>query len=231
MQRYAAVFILVVLMCGYRLVTYVIESREAINRTACKGHLKHIVLALHNYETVYGELPPAYTVDENGKPLHSWRTLILPYVDQNELYNSIDLSKPWNDPANQKAYHTEISTYYCPSIQARLAPGLTTYQAIVGPDAALQPVKSHKFSDILDGTTNTAIVIDVNLENAVHWMSPVDHGEEFMMTFEPKSQLQHDRGTNTLFADGMIRFLSTKMSANTRKALIDIDNGTMCDEF
>ena len=45
----------------------------------CVNNLKQIALALHNYEEVYKVLPPAYTVDAQGRPLHSWRTLILPY--------------------------------------------------------------------------------------------------------------------------------------------------------
>jgi hypothetical protein len=42
---------------------------------------KMIALALHNYHDVYAAFPPAYTVDENGQRLHSWRTLILPWLE------------------------------------------------------------------------------------------------------------------------------------------------------
>ena len=73
----------------------------------CANNLKQIALALRNYESVYHALPPAYTVDAEGKPLHSWRTLILPYLEQQALYDKIDLSKPWDDPANKEAYETD----------------------------------------------------------------------------------------------------------------------------
>ncbi|MEZ6144785.1 MAG: DUF1559 domain-containing protein [Planctomycetaceae bacterium] len=46
----------------------------------CKNNLKQIMLALHNYHDDFGTFPPAYTVDENGKRMHSWRTLIWPYL-------------------------------------------------------------------------------------------------------------------------------------------------------
>src|SRR5262245_5872973 len=72
------------------------RGREAARRTQCKNNLKLIALALHQYEADYHALPPAYTVDRYGNPLHSWRTLILPYLDQQALYNSIDLSKAWD---------------------------------------------------------------------------------------------------------------------------------------
>src|SRR4051812_12260530 len=56
-------------------------SKPAAYRNSCASKLKQIALALHTYADVYHALPPAYTVDAAGKPLHSWRTLILPYMD------------------------------------------------------------------------------------------------------------------------------------------------------
>ena len=72
----------------------------AARRMQCMNNLKQIALALHNYSSDYNALPPAYTVDVDGKPLHSWRTLILPYLEQQALYETIDMTKPWNDPAS-----------------------------------------------------------------------------------------------------------------------------------
>ncbi|HEY4260168.1 MAG TPA: DUF1559 domain-containing protein, partial [Schlesneria sp.] len=74
------------------------RAGEAARRTQCKNNLKLIGLALYNYHDLYGAFPPAYTVDRHGKQLHSWRTLILPFLDQMPLYQKIDLSKPWDDP-------------------------------------------------------------------------------------------------------------------------------------
>ena len=80
------------------------------------------------------------TTDATGRPLHSWRTLILPYLDQRSLYNAIDLSKPWDDPANADALSKIPSVYRCPSFAG--ASPLTTYVAVVGPNAYLHPQNS-----------------------------------------------------------------------------------------
>src|SRR5204863_3233790 len=64
------------------LLPPVSRGREGARRSQCKNNLKQIALALRQYEAEYHALPPAYTVDADGKPLHSWRTLILPYLDQ-----------------------------------------------------------------------------------------------------------------------------------------------------
>ena len=83
--------------------------------TTLAQNLKQIELALFNYESTYHALPPAYTVDAEGNALHSWRTLILPYLDQTQLYEKIDLSKPWNDPVNAEAFNTRVPVFQCPS--------------------------------------------------------------------------------------------------------------------
>src|SRR5262245_5824738 len=89
-------------------------ARPAARRAQCENNLKQIALALLNYEQDYHALPPAHTVDANGRPLHSWRTLILPYLEHEALYRTIDLSKPWNHPANAKALGTSVSIFRCP---------------------------------------------------------------------------------------------------------------------
>src|SRR5262245_49759347 len=106
-RRSRIVEILVVLAFLALLVALLLplsrSARPAARRAQCTNNLKQIALALHDYEQEHGALPPAYTVDAAGRPLHSWRTLILPYLEQEKLYQSIDLSKPWNDPANAQA--------------------------------------------------------------------------------------------------------------------------------
>ncbi len=101
------------------LLPFLGSARSAARLNACTRNLKQIALALHNYEAAYHALPPAYTVDANGKPLHSWRTLILPFLDERPLYDEIDLSKPWDDPVNVGAWNISIGAYNCPALQAR----------------------------------------------------------------------------------------------------------------
>src|SRR5438552_2302923 len=55
------------------------SAGPAARRAQCVNNLKQIALALYEYEQVHKSLPPAYTVDPKGRPLHSWRSLILPY--------------------------------------------------------------------------------------------------------------------------------------------------------
>jgi type II secretory pathway pseudopilin PulG len=203
--------------------------REASRRSQCKNNLKQIGLALHNYEEDQGALPPAHTVDANGRPLHSWRTLILPYLDQKPLYERIDLSKPWNDPVNAEAFAAHLPAYVCPSTD--IPDGHTTYLALVGPECAFQPVEPREFREFQDGTSNTVLVIDAAASEAVHWMKPTDSGSQFFLKFNDKNEQSHTGGFHALMGDGTVRFLSSTLSAETRQALLTIAGDETLGEF
>jgi type II secretory pathway pseudopilin PulG len=192
----------------------------AARRAACSNNLKQIAIALLNYQDEYHCLPPAYTVDAEGKPLHSWRTLILPYLEQQALYDKIDLSKPWDDPANRAAYETRISVYQCPA--ADVSGYLTTYLAVVSPNSCLQAAAPRKLSEITDGCAQTLMVMEVDAQHAVHWMSPTDASEQMILSFGQSGRLSHVGGAQAAMVDGSIRFLSNDTKPATLRALISV---------
>jgi hypothetical protein len=204
-------------------------ARQAAPRTQCKNNLKQIGLALANYRDANGAFPPAYTVDADGKPLHSWRTLLLPYLDQQSLYKTIDLSKPWNHPTNAEAYKTTIPGFACPSTKSQ--PGHTTYLAIVTPNSCLRPAETRLMSEITDGTSNTWIVIEAPPDHAVHWMAPIDADEHLILDFGTKTKLAHVGGMHVLLGDGSVRFVPANLPVADRLALISISGKETPPDF
>jgi len=196
-------------------------AREPARRMQCSNHLKQIGLALQNYVDVYRVLPPAYTVDAEGRPLHSWRTLILPFLEQKELYERIDLSKPWDDPANEAARNTKIATYVCPSgsnVQSE-----TTYFAVTASGGCFKPTESTPLAAITDGTSLTIAVVEVAEKYAVHWMSPTDATEEMIVGRDPQSKFVHPQGTMAVFLDGHTALLRKNTPPEVLRALISIN--------
>jgi len=110
---------------------------EARRRTSCSNNLRRIALALLLYEREHGTLPPACKVDAQGKPLHSWRVLLLPHVGEAELFAHIRLDEPWNSEHNRQFHDAAVDVYQCPS--ANLMQGDTAYSVIVGERTAFQP--------------------------------------------------------------------------------------------
>ena len=196
------------------------SAREPARRNQCLSQMKQIAIALHAYEDVCGALPPAYTVDSEGNRLHSWRTLLLPFLGKSELYESIDLTKPWDDPANSAASDAVVYEYMCPS--ASHEDGLTTYFAVVGPDTASGP---RELSEVTDGLENTIVVIDANSDRAVHWMSPYDLSLEEAVECITASSGQHSGIFNVAYADGHASFVSSDIDVERLRALLTIAGG------
>jgi prepilin-type N-terminal cleavage/methylation domain-containing protein len=202
-------------------------SREASRRSECKNHLKQIGIALHNYAETYGGFPPAYTVDADGNRLHSWRTLILPFMDQKPLYERMDLSKPWNDPANAEAFNAQIPAYLCPSASCPIQH--TTYLAVVGEGSSFHPIHPRPLSSFTDGTNETLLVIEVASHQAVHWMSPMEADEDMLLSFSPTTPLPHANGFHGLLADGSVRWFQAETPEATRRALMSIAGNDQID--
>jgi Protein of unknown function (DUF1559) len=206
------------------------NSREAARRTQCKNNLKQIGLALHSYHEVYGSFPPAYTVDSQGNRLDSWRTLILPFMDEQKLYESIDLTKPWDHLANAKARQTAIAGYTCPSAEKREA-NRTVYLAISTPDSCFPGSEPRKIRDITDGTFKTMMVAEVAAEDSVEWMQPQDQGDFlFKAQFTLEKQGSHYGRLQCLFGDGTVRAISSDIDPAEVSGLTTIAGGETIGE-
>lgn len=215
----------VLLVCGGILVALLLPAvqagREAARRVQCSNNMKQIGLAMHNYHDVYNTFPPAYTVDESGQRLHSWRTLILPFLEQDALYDSIDLSKPWDDPANRMAANTVIPAYACPS--AATDPGMTNYVAVVDPSSVMSGAQPSGIRDISDGSSNTIMVTEVASVDAVPWMSPNDINMQTFVNAAGSGRTNHPGGAQVLFADGSVQFITEDSDPQMRTSLVTKD--------
>ena len=201
------------------------DARPAAYSTQCRNNLRQIGIGLYNYHDVYGSFPPAHTVDESGNRLHSWRTLILPYIEQQALYDSIDLSRPWDDPANKAAYDFIPDCYQCPA--ASIPDNHTLYMAIVGEECAFHPDPAVTRSSS-DYRTNQeyeevpAMIVETSLDNSVHWMSPQDSALADILALSEESDMAHSRFGRLQFLgiDGSTPAHALDESPTTRRELI-----------
>lgn len=117
------------------LLPAVQQAREAARRSQCKNNLKQIMLALHNYLDVSGEMFPRVTLTPTGRAcccetystgrvnntghnpwsFHTVHTMLLPYIDQANVYNQMNMNLRYDHSAQAAAVRTKIPTYVCPS--------------------------------------------------------------------------------------------------------------------
>lgn len=210
-----------ILMLGGLLLPAHRGAPNAAARNQCSNNLKLIAIALRNYEAVHHTLPPAYTVDAEGRPLHSWRTLILPFMGRQDLYEKIDLTKPWDDPANKAVFDAPLGAYRCPLVQEPATH--TTYFAVVAPGSCFQATEPRKLSDVVDSDSATLMVIEVDSQRAVHWMSPTDATEADVLRLGTDAGQAHPGGAQVLFVDGSVQFLRSNIQPDMLRAMISID--------
>lgn len=207
--------------------------RENSMRTQCKNNMKYIGLAMHNYHSTHHTFPTAFTVDKAGKPLLSWRVLILPYIEQEALYKEFHLDEPWDSPHNKTLIDRMPPTYRCPSARVRHAHrGMTSYLAPRGPSTIFPGAEGVKIQKITDGTSNTIFAVDAGDERAVPWTKPDDWDVEPML--DTKGIFgHHPEGTYFLFADGSVHFLKETINLEVLRKLITCAGGEVVgsDEY
>lgn len=136
----------------------------------CKNKLKQLGLALHNFHEQHGSLPSAFTVDEAGAPMHSWRTLILLYIEKDYLHEQYKFDEPWNSTHNKGLLQT-VDVLRCSWEEEHEF--VTDFFAIVGPSTVWPKQDSISFDEIKDGMSETIALIQLP-HSDVPWSEPTD---------------------------------------------------------
>jgi hypothetical protein len=208
-------------------------ARQAAQRSQSQNNLKQIGLALHNYYDAFKSLPPAYIADENGRPMHSWRVLILPFLEEQNLYQQYRFDEPWDGP-NNSLLASRIPMVYQPVNDPAAVPGTTHYLAIVGPRTVFPGATPTQFQNITDGLSNTIAIAEAT--KAVNWMEPTDL-DYALMTFRVNDPGGNDIGStspggaNVMMMDGAVRFLPETIDPVTIQHLLEKDDGSVVPSF
>jgi prepilin-type N-terminal cleavage/methylation domain-containing protein len=108
------VVIAIIAMLMGLLLPAVQHVREAANRTSCANNLHQIGLAMHSYQLDHQLLPQTFL----GTQGPTWAVLILPYLEQDNLYAQWDLRKTYYQQSDL-ARRTAVPTYFCPTRRLR----------------------------------------------------------------------------------------------------------------
>lgn len=227
LELFVVIAIIAVLLALFLPATR--RSRGALRRSRCHNNVRNIMLALHNYHDDHGAFPPAFTVDENGNRLHSWRTLILPYLEQPDLFTRIDLSKPWSHPVNTAAMREMPAVFRCESV--KLPDGHTTYLGLVGPRAFFSDDgRPRQLDDITDSHDHTVAIAEVPSVNAMHWMNPHDDGLTVFLHRAKDLPTAHIAGAHVGLVSGGARYFSDSIEDESREGYTTIDGGEVLPE-
>jgi hypothetical protein len=163
------------LVGGVLLLSVYIRSVMALMYDPAHKNARSISLGFWNYATDNGgRLPPAASRDRDGRPLLSWRVLLLPYIDEGELYRQFNLNEPWDGPTNKPLLARMPDVYRpAPLEGVEEVPHTTHWQVFVGPGTAFEGAEGLRvLADFPDGLANTIFIAEAT--EAVPWTKPAD---------------------------------------------------------
>jgi prepilin-type N-terminal cleavage/methylation domain-containing protein/prepilin-type processing-associated H-X9-DG protein len=214
------------------LLPAVQAARESARKASCKNNLKQIGLALHQFHHDKGRLPIGCVEwrgmggDPRDRQL-AWSAYLLPYLEQSNLFEAIDLGRPFDAPENAGVAATRVQVYLCPSAPRRdQQRGPTDYGGLYGermvtrqPDDGvfLYDTAIH-FEDVRDGLSQTMAVAEdvggpdaewINGNNVFVQSGGINDPNAWSGDNEIRSQ--HSAGAMVVFLDGHVSFLADSM--------------------
>ncbi len=202
------------------LLPAVNQAREAARRLQSMNNTHQLAMAMLHHEAMHAKFPPAYTMDKKGKPLHSWRVLILPYMEENLLYEDIRLDEPWDSEWNRQ-FHDKMPRVYADS-RVPQKPGMTTYAVVVGENTMFPPGgKGISMTQCTDGTSNTVMIVE---RTPVCWMDPAGDVkyEEAIKGFNvsPNGLVARNGQMSGAMCDGSVRRISITVDPEVLELLL-----------
>ncbi|MBR4751480.1 MAG: DUF1559 domain-containing protein [Thermoguttaceae bacterium] len=248
-RRRALVWVVVVFLafCAvalfFTLSCFLLAMRENARRERCDLNLAKLYQATVEYCDANGSFPPAFTQNEEGKRLHSWRVLLLPYLGEQELFSQIKLDEPWDSDWNKQFWTKTPNVFRCASTPTADVEDDATkakkcaYSCVIGPNTAFpEDGTSVRPSMVVDGLSNA--VMYVERKNPSVWMDPYSEITVEQALEENKKPVRerenfgswHGKGEYALLCDGGRRFLSEKIDDSVLRLLFGIDDSKEIEE-
>ena len=210
------------------LLPAVQKVREAASRMQSANNLKQISNGIMTYDMANNKLPPQAICDKDGRKLLSWRVAILPYIEQQQLYDQFKLDEPWDSPTNKPLIARMPKTYWKPNSNFPATAGETYYKVFAGKNTpfAMKTVGGQLQSEWSltaligspRGTSN--LILCVEGGDPVIWTKPDD------FDYDPNGPLPDFKPSysGTFLAvkgDGMVVTISKNFSQSAMRANID----------
>lgn len=234
------VLAIIAIMVGL-LMPAVQAARESARKTQCQSNLKQIGIGIHGYHNARNRLPVGCLewrgpMSPRTNRQFAWSAFLLPYLDQQPLFDSIDFKQPYDAAVNAASAATKLSIFICPSApENESIRGKTDYGGLFGErirdrhpdDGVFLYDRRIEWDDITDGLARTLIVAEdiggpdsewINGRNVFVQAGGINDPDAWAGDNEIRSQ--HSGGAMALFADGHVQFLANELDVQVLGALI-----------
>lgn len=212
------------------LVPAVRQAHEAARRSRCRGNLEKLAQATAEYVSDNRRYPPAFVSNDAGKPLYSWRVLLLPYLGEEKLYRSFDLSESWDSPHNLKLLERIPPVYICPDqMEQSQKAYATAYAAVVAPDHVFVGDRGVSPMAITDSLPGTLLYVEASGAN-IPWTAPLDI-QKASFSRERGCSSEHRSVILAVTCAGNVRYISNNLLPELFRALLTRNGNERVGEF
>jgi prepilin-type N-terminal cleavage/methylation domain-containing protein len=223
------------------LLPAVQSARESARMIHCRNNLRQIGIGLNAYHTSQGAFPPGgiewRPPGDTTKRQLAWSAFLLPYLEETNLYETLDLSTPFDSPENAQAAAQVLPVYVCPSSQrgAELVDGRgpCDYGGIYGERITTRndPPKGIMLYDekisllqVRDGASQTLIVAEDSQFIDGQWINGRNlFDQAYAVNQAPESEndirSEHGGGAHGVLADASVHFLTNDLDLQVLAAL------------
>jgi len=137
------------------------------------ANLQQLSMALTTYHQLHGRLPSAVIYNDQGEPLYSWRVALLPFLEEQPLYNAFHRDEPWDSPSNLRLLSQMPAVYGLrPRISGDFRAGYTLCKVFTGKDTPFEGKQGLSFKNDFVSCSQTFLVVKAGAP--VPWTKPED---------------------------------------------------------
>jgi hypothetical protein len=163
-------------------------------------------------------LPPAIVHGKNGRPLYSWRVLILPYLDQQRLYDEFKLDEPWDSTHNRTLLPSMPKIFAPPGANAQTIPPYhTVCHVFVGDNTVFGNPRFSAPKDFAEWQSTTFLIVEAG--TPVPWTKPQEIAYSIGKPL-PELSGVFPNGFRASFMDGHVEFITNDVPELVLRACI-----------
>ena len=195
-----------------------------VAKTEARNNLKQVGLAFHNYYDTNNGLPRADGDRAGTKTGLSWRVQLLPFLDEQALYDEFHQDEPWDSEHNKSLIEKMPKVFATSGVDEV---GKTSMHVIVDETTPFHGAKGIGFAEVLDGTSNTILAVVAGADTAEEWTKPGG----LKLDLEAPRKLLGNFGNEFLAAlcDGSVRSFKKSIDDQTLLSLVQMNDGKVVE--
>jgi len=198
-------------------------QRRAAELFRCRQNLEKLGIGMRSYHKAHGSFPSVAHYDAQGRPLLSWRVLLLPHLGEQALFDEFHMEESWDSPHNRTLVNRMPEIFRCP-FDRDVLPTMSSYVAVSGAQTMFPSRQSIRREDISDDLSLTVMLIEIG-GSSIPWTKPEDLSFDVAVNVKDIPAARAYGARHVLLADGSVTTIVNAVKPSVWQALLTINDG------